>query len=51
MKYLLDTNVCIKILKGNSEYLHGRIKSIKNEEICIPSVVRYELLYGAYKST
>jgi tRNA(fMet)-specific endonuclease VapC len=50
MKYLLDTNACIRILKGNSERLHTRIKSVKTKDICIPSIVRYELLYGAYKS-
>jgi tRNA(fMet)-specific endonuclease VapC len=50
MKYLLDTNVCIKILKGNSDSISRRISSIKNKDIVISSIVRYELFYGAYKS-
>ncbi|MBN1413015.1 MAG: PIN domain-containing protein [Spirochaetales bacterium] len=50
MKYLLDTNACIGILKGKSSILRKRIENIKNADICIPSIVRYELLYGAYKS-
>ena len=51
MKYLLDTNVCIKILKGNSENIQKKISTIKNTTILIPSIVRFELYYGAYKST
>lgn len=50
MKYLLDTNVCIQILKGTSDSIKSKIASIPTEEIIIPSVVRYELFYGAYKS-
>jgi len=50
MKYLLDTNVCIKILKGNSESISRKIAESPNEDIVIPSVVRFELFYGAYKS-
>jgi len=50
MKYLLDTTVCIKILKGNSEKILDRITNIDNNMIVIPSIVRYELFYGAYKS-
>ena len=50
MKYLLDTNVCIKILKGNSDSISRRISSIKNKDIVISSIARYELFYGAYKS-
>ena len=50
MKYLLDTNVCIQILKGDSDRIKSKIATIPNEKISIPSVVRYELFYGAYKS-
>ena len=50
MKYLLDTNVCIQILKGTSDRIKSKIATIPNEKINIPSVVRYELFYGAYKS-
>lgn len=50
MKFLLDTNVCIKILKGNSESISRKIETIDTNDIVIPSIVRYELFYGAYKS-
>ncbi len=51
MKYLLDTNVCIKILNGSNKNILNKIETIKNNEILIPSIVRFELYYGAYKST
>ena len=50
MKYLFDTNVCIRILKGNSPGILQRIEVVENCDIVIPSIVRYELFYGAYKS-
>ena len=50
MKYLLDTNVCIQILKGVSLNIKFKIKNIPNDQIVIPSIVRFELFYGAQKS-
>ncbi len=50
MKYLLDTNVCIKYLKGNSSNIYNKLNSVDLNDVCICSVVRYELFYGAYKS-
>jgi len=50
MKYLLDTNACIRILKGDSPKMLVHIKQAAKEEICISTVVRFELFYGIYKS-
>jgi len=50
VKYLLDTNVCIRILNGSNRNILSRIETIKNDEIIIPSIVRFELYYGSYKS-
>lgn len=50
MKYLFDTNVCIKFIKGNSKNILEKTRKIGIENIIINSVVRYELYYGAYKS-
>jgi len=50
LKYLLDTNVCIQILKGISLNVKFKIKDIPNDQIVIPSIVRFELFYGARKS-
>ena len=50
MNYILDTNVCIQILKGRSEKIKVKLENISNDMIGIPTVVRYELFFGAYKS-
>ena len=50
MKYIFDTNVCIKILNGNNESILNKIDDINNYDIIIPSIVRFELFYGAFKS-
>jgi tRNA(fMet)-specific endonuclease VapC len=48
--YLLDTNVCIKILNKTSPKLIKRLKQHSPYEIYLSSVVKAELLYGARKS-
>lgn len=50
MKYILDTNVCIHLLNGSKQNILKKIEDIEIEDILIPSIVRYELFYGAYKS-
>ncbi|MEA1973053.1 MAG: type II toxin-antitoxin system VapC family toxin [Candidatus Cloacimonadota bacterium] len=50
MRYLLDTNVCISILKGKNRYLLKRIENLKNYEISIPVIVKYELYFGVFNS-
>ena len=50
MKYILDTNVCIKILNGSNKNILNKISKISSNDILIPSIVRFELYYGAYKS-
>ncbi|HGJ66136.1 TPA: type II toxin-antitoxin system VapC family toxin [bacterium] len=50
MRYLLDTNVCIRYLNGQSDKIRQKL-SIKNpEEIVLCSVVKAELIYGVLKS-
>lgn len=48
--YFLDTNTCIYFLNGRSESIKRKILSTSPEEIKIPSIVKAELLLGAYKS-
>jgi tRNA(fMet)-specific endonuclease VapC len=48
--YLLDTNVCIKYLNGQSPVIRQKIGSHLPKDIIICSVVRAELFYGAFKS-
>ncbi len=49
MKYMLDTNTCIFIIKKNENVL-SRIKKIDFKEICISSITLSELEYGVAKS-
>lgn len=48
--YYLDTNTCIYFLNGLSESIKDKILSTSPSEIVIPSIVKAELLLGAYKS-
>ncbi|NOX09799.1 MAG: type II toxin-antitoxin system VapC family toxin [Gammaproteobacteria bacterium] len=42
--YMLDTNICIYVLKNHSKKLRYKFKAIKN--ICISSVTYGELCFG-----
>ena len=48
--YLLDTNTCIGILTDRSPAAIERLRGHDPSEICLCSVVKAELLYGARKS-
>ena len=48
--YFLDTNTCIYFLKGKYERIRHKIFTTSPDNIKIPSVVKAELLLGAYKS-
>lgn len=50
MKYLLDTNVCIRFLNGQSDPLRERILSASPNDLLLCAVVKAELFYGAMKS-
>lgn len=50
MRYLLDTNVCIRFLNGRSESIKQQLITRSSQEIVLCSVVKAELFYGALKS-
>ena len=50
MRYLLDTNPCIRYLNGESEPLRQRLEGTDHGSIAVCSVVKAELFYGAMKS-
>ncbi len=50
MKYILDTNTCIRYLNGTSESIRRQVEKNHQENIAICSVVKAELFYGAMKS-
>ncbi len=49
MKYLLDANAIIAILKGEPAML-TRLRTHRPADFGLPSIVAHELYYGAYKS-
>lgn len=49
-KYMLDTNICIFIMKNSSERLLQNIVSHKKEDVCMSSISYSELLFGVSKS-
>jgi tRNA(fMet)-specific endonuclease VapC len=51
VKYLLDTNACIDILRlGAKSLVHQRVRKCAAHEVCLSSVVRMELVFGALRS-
>lgn len=48
--YFLDTNTCIYFLNGKYVFIKDMILSLPPNDIQIPSIVKAELLLGAYKS-
>ena len=50
MRYLLDTNVCIRYLNGRSPAVRERIRTTNREDIAVCSIVKAELFYGAMRS-
>ncbi|QND96323.1 tRNA(fMet)-specific endonuclease VapC [Burkholderia cenocepacia] len=49
MKFLLDTNAVIAILKGEPAIL-ARLHAWRPADFGVPAIVAHELYYGAYKS-
>ncbi|MEH1963302.1 MAG: type II toxin-antitoxin system VapC family toxin [Nostoc sp.] len=49
MKYLLDTNVCIKYLNEDS-IIRQRLENYELEDIAVCLFVKLELFYGAMRS-
>lgn len=50
MRYLLDTNTCIKYLNGTSESIKKQLEAKQPEDILLCSMVKAELFYGVIKS-
>ena len=51
IRYLLDTNVCIDLLKGRSPRLDTRLRQCGAGELGVSVITVYELFYGAHKSS
>ncbi len=47
---MLDTNICIYIIKNKTRSVKEKFKEFKISELCISTITVSELMYGAYKS-
>jgi len=50
MTWLLDTNVCIRYLNGTSPQLRAKLDSTAPSALCVCSIVKAELFFGAARS-
>lgn len=50
MKYMLDTNMCIYIIKKNPTTVLKKFITLDVGDVCISSVTLAELMYGVQKS-
>lgn len=50
MKYLLDTNACIRYLKGRSPQLRVKLASTPQNEVAVSTITKAELFDGSAKS-
>ncbi len=50
MSYLLDTNVCIDYLNARSVRVCQHLESLPTSQMAVCSIVKGELLVGAFKS-
>jgi tRNA(fMet)-specific endonuclease VapC len=49
LRYMLDTNVCIRVLRDRPQHMRARFNA-EADGLCISTVVLMELLHGAAKS-
>ena len=50
MRYMLDTNICIYLMRGSSKNLDARFASLRVGDACISSITLGELRVGVEKS-
>ena len=51
MKYLWDTDICVSFLRGRDHSIVERLLQIDPFSVLICSVVRAELVFGAFRSS
>jgi tRNA(fMet)-specific endonuclease VapC len=51
LTYLLDTNVCIRLINNSSPAVVNRLATQQPEDILISTITHLELYYGAYRSS
>ncbi|MBQ5422764.1 MAG: type II toxin-antitoxin system VapC family toxin [Clostridiales bacterium] len=51
MRYMLDTNICIFVIKHKPEAVFRKMESIDPRDVCISSITYAELIHGVEKSS
>ena len=51
MRYMLDTNILIHILKNRSDKPIKKLKELSPDEVCISVITYSELAYGVEHSS
>lgn len=50
MKYLLDTNTCIRYINGRSPQIRAKLPTIPRVDVGVSIITRAELYYGSARS-
>jgi len=50
MKYLLDTNACIRYINGRSPELRAKLSSMPRRDVAVSTITKAEMFYGYAKS-
>jgi tRNA(fMet)-specific endonuclease VapC len=50
VRYLLDTNTCIRYLNGRAPAVRQRLAAVRRDDIAVCAPVKAELFYGAARS-
>jgi tRNA(fMet)-specific endonuclease VapC len=50
MKYLLDTDICIRYINGRSPAVRAKLPTIPARDVAVSIITKAELFYGSAKS-
>jgi tRNA(fMet)-specific endonuclease VapC len=51
IRFMLDTDICIYMIRENPRAVRDRLRRISPEDVCISAITLSELEYGALKSS
>jgi tRNA(fMet)-specific endonuclease VapC len=51
MRYLLDTNICVELIRGRAPAVFARLRRVAVDAVGISSITLAELQYGVAKSS
>ncbi len=50
MRYLLDTNTCIRYVNGRSPQIRAKLPTIPRADVAVSAITKAEMFYGSAKS-